>query len=89
MHLIIEPDGTVRCVYDETVDLHELGRVHIQRGSHVEPDESGRWYADLSPVSGPSLGPFSMRSRALTAELDWLRRYWLSSHRGSVDSTSR
>jgi hypothetical protein len=78
MHLVIRPDGSARCVYSETLDLHVLGRLNIARGSHVEPDPSGQWFADLSPVSGPRLGPFSHRSDALAAEHDWLEGHWLS-----------
>ena len=78
MQLVIQPDGSVRCVYSETLDLHALGRLNIERGSHVEPDPSGQWFADLSPVSGPRLGPFSRRSDALAAEHDWLEGHWLS-----------
>ena len=44
---------------------------------HVEPEEQGRWLADLSPVNGPVLGPFDHRSEALQAEHDWLERHWL------------
>jgi hypothetical protein len=44
MDLVIETDGTVRCLYDETLDLSPLGEMQIQRGSHVEPDNEGRWY---------------------------------------------
>ena len=55
---------------------HRPGRIrptgHHPRHSHVEPDESGRWIADLSPVSGPALGPFPTRSAALAAEAAWL-----------------
>ena len=58
MQLLIKPDGDVRCLYDETLDLQGLGRLHIERGSHVEPDADGLWTADLSPVAGPLLGPF-------------------------------
>jgi hypothetical protein len=50
----------------------------IRRGSHVEPDEHGNWLCDLSPVSGPLLGPFASRSAALAAEVDWLTQHWLS-----------
>ena len=78
MQLVIQPDGSVRCVYSETIDLHTLGNLNISRGSHVEPDSDGRWFADLSPVSGPRLGPFSMRSDALEAETQWLEHHWLS-----------
>ena len=78
MQLIIHPGGTVRCVYDEGVDLRALGQVHIARASHVEPDDRGQWFLDLSPVLGPILGPFSLRSEALAAERRWLDDYWLT-----------
>jgi hypothetical protein len=77
MQLVINTQGTVRCVYSETVDLAQLGRMTIARGSHVEPDSSGDWHADLSPVDGPKLGPFGRRSEALAAEIRWLCDYWL------------
>ena len=78
MHLIINPRGRLRCVYAETIDLAEIGRLTISRGSDVEPDEAGRWFADLAPVGGPKLGPFSRRSDALSAEAQWLDAHWLA-----------
>jgi hypothetical protein len=72
MELVVGPDGMVRCVYGELLDLASLGDVAIRRASHVEPDAQGRWWADLSPVGGPMLGPFRRRSEALTAEACWL-----------------
>ena len=78
MQLVIDPVGGVRCVYDELLPLAELGRLSIQRGSHVEPDDAGQWTADLSPVGGPLLGPFETRSAALDAEREWLEQNWLS-----------
>jgi len=77
MQLVVESSGTIRCLYDETIPLASLGKLSIRRGSHVEPDEQGRWLADLSPVRGPVLGPFADRSEALTAERDWLESNWL------------
>ena len=79
MQLVITRDGTVRCVYDEVLDLSVLGQPVISRGSHVEPDAAGDWHADLSPAGGPVLGPFSQRSAALAAEHKWLERHWLAS----------
>ena len=79
MQLLIAPDGSLRCLYDETIDLAALGALRIQRGSHVEPDDAGQWWADMSPVSGPRLGPFSHRSLALDAERTWLETHWLTS----------
>ena len=77
MNLIVHNDGNVRCLYDETIDLSALGPVNISRGSYVEPDQEGRWHADLSPVAGPTLGPFVTRSQALIAERTWLNENWL------------
>jgi len=78
MHLVVAPDGTVRAVYAETIDLAALGRPTIARASHVEPDRDGRWHADLRPMLGPVLGPFGRRSEALEAELAWLEANWLT-----------
>ena len=77
MKLIIEPGGHVRGIYGEAFDLAALGTPHITRASHVEPDDSGRWVADLSPVGGPVLGPFEKRSEALESEVAWLEANWL------------
>ena len=78
MNLIVTPHGTVRCLYAETIDLAEIGRLTISRGSRVEPADEGRWFADLAPVGGPKLGPFRRRSDALSAEAEWLDAHWLS-----------
>lgn len=78
MNIVIRPDGSLRCVYDELIDLNVLGQLEIQRGSHVEPDEAGQWWAELSPVDGPRLGPFGRRSQALDAERVWLESSWLT-----------
>ncbi|MFZ5828501.1 MAG: hypothetical protein ACOY3P_00350, partial [Planctomycetota bacterium] len=72
MQLIIDRCGLVRSKYGEVLDLSELGTQTIRRASHVEPDEFGRWWVDLAPVGGPRLGPFSARSEALAAEVQWI-----------------
>ena len=77
MELMINSSGDIRCVYGEEVNLSELGRLSIQRGSHVEPTTDGQWTADMSPVLGPQLGPFDCRTKALEAEVAWLNQYWL------------
>jgi hypothetical protein len=77
MELVIKPSGKILAIYDETIDLAALGTPVISRASHVEPDEEGRWIADLGPVGGPRLAPFSHRSEALAAEHTWLETYWL------------
>jgi hypothetical protein len=78
MQLVITPDGAIRCLYDEAIDLSQFGPLSIARGSHVEPTARGQWQADLAPVGGPTLGPFAVRSEALAAERDWLEANWLT-----------
>jgi hypothetical protein len=77
MQIVVQPDGDIRCLYGEELDLHSLGQLAIARGSHVEPTADGRWTADLSPVNGPVLGPYLSRSTALQSEREWLEQHWL------------
>jgi hypothetical protein len=70
----VDAGGAVRCIYDEALDLRELGKLQITRASHVEPDAEGYWWADMGPVDGTVLGPYRSRSEALAAERAWLRR---------------
>jgi hypothetical protein len=72
MELVVDAGGDVRCIYDEALDLRELGKVQITRASHVEPDRDGFWWADMGPSGGPVLGPFRSRSEALGAERGFL-----------------
>jgi hypothetical protein len=72
MELVVDAGGGVRCIYDEALDLRELGKLQITRASHVEPDAEGYWWADMGPSSGPVLGPFRSRTEALQAEREWL-----------------
>ena len=75
MDLFIAPDGSALAIYAEAIDLRTLGTTTITRASHVEPDESGQWFADI--VDGPTLGPFTRRSEALAAEVTWLTEHRL------------
>ncbi len=70
---IVDPAGHLRGVYDERIDYSSIGEVTIRRASHVEPAGGMTWTADLTPVGGPVLGPFTVRSEAIAAEVAWLR----------------
>jgi hypothetical protein len=72
MELVVAADGVARCIYDEALDLREIGTLKITRASHVEPDRDGFWWADMGPSGGPVLGPYRSRSEALGAERAWL-----------------
>jgi hypothetical protein len=78
MLLVVSAGGTIRCLYDESLELAALGPLSISRGSFVEPTADGQWLADLAPAQGPALGPFPLRSQALQAERDWLEAHWLT-----------
>jgi hypothetical protein len=80
MELVVDVGGGIRCIYDEALDLRELGKLQITRASHVEPDRDGFWWADMGPVDGPVLGPFRNRSEALGAERGWLNAEAITSY---------
>lgn len=42
MTLTIEPDGTIKGLYTEDIDLSTLGTLHIERATNVEFDEAGQ-----------------------------------------------
>lgn len=74
MKITFEVDGRIKFIYDDALAgvAKEVGALTIKRASHVEPGDDGCWYADMSPVCGPLLGPFDTREEALTAERVWL-----------------
>ena len=57
MKLVVSPHGQIRCLYDETIDLAALGSLSVTRASSVEPDDQGRWWADLGCVGWTLVGP--------------------------------
>jgi hypothetical protein len=74
--LKVNRDGTLVGIYDDELQplFTELGQPIIRRASHVEPTKDGQWTADMGPIGGPVLGPFSLRGEALQAERAWLER---------------
>lgn len=72
--ITITDSGDARMIYDDDLRglMGMLGTASIRRVSHVEPDESGLWWADMAPMNGPRIGPFHYRYQALSAEREWL-----------------
>ena len=70
--------GRMEFIYtDNLAPLLDEGDATVQRVSHVEPScADGRhgWTADMTPVDGPTLGPFTTRAEALDAEHVWLQQ---------------
>lgn len=69
--------GVMHAVYDDDLVpvFAAVGTVSVRRASHVEPAPSSGWLADMSPVDGPVLGPFALRTEALAAERQWLAEH--------------
>jgi len=72
MQLVVKPTGILIGIYDDSLDYGKFGKHRIRRVSYVEPDEQGRWFADMTLSEGPILGPFDKRHEAITAELEFL-----------------
>ncbi len=71
--ITIDEEGVIQFIYDDRLhDLLDEGDKTITRASHVEPDVSMQWTADMGPVNGPTLGPFEFRADALEQERQWL-----------------
>lgn len=73
MHVKVDTSGVLHFIWsDKLRPLFDAGAGVITRASHVEPTETGEWGANLSPVGGPTLGPFKERQAALDAEVKWI-----------------
>lgn len=72
IQIVISGDRLRFIHQDDLAEAMRVGQVTTLRASHVEPGQDG-WRADLRPVNGPMLGPFTRRDTALRAEAEWLR----------------
>ena len=72
IQIVISGDRIRFLHQDDLAEAMQVGRSTTLRASGVEPSEAG-WNADLRPVNGPVLGPFTRRDSALQAEAQWLR----------------
>ena len=86
--VVIGPDGSVRTLYTDMIDLRELGALDVQRASNVEwcDDERGGWtvqFPDGSYLCNLGHGfvksergnwrwLFASRDEALAAEVAYL-----------------
>ena len=71
-----ESDGSVRCVYTEAVDLSEIGKLYIDRASHVEFDHASQcWtvtWTEASEMRRSDCAKFLTRTEALRWEEEQL-----------------
>jgi len=71
IQIVISGDRLRFIHQDDLAEAMQVGNATTFRASYVEPGEDG-WNADLRPVNGPVLGPFTRRDTALQAEAKWL-----------------
>lgn len=72
---IVARDGMMVMRYTDLLSPRfkaQASQYEVKRASHVEPNENGEWTADMSPLNGPVLGPFTTRAAALKAEAEWI-----------------
>lgn len=78
IEMTIQEDGTIKAIHNDALaPLYDESKTEIKRASHVEPVNGGEqvnWVADMSPLNGPKLGPYRLRSDALEAEVEWLKQ---------------
>jgi hypothetical protein len=63
--------------------LHWLRNVRGLAPKHLDPTA---WWADLTIVGGPVLGPYNLRETALDAEIAWLNEHGLPFPERATDS---
>ena len=73
MIVYVDEKGGLQFIYQEEINMEELGTSSIRRASDVEPTEHSQWFANLARSGGPALGPFKNRSEAIEAELIWIQ----------------
>ena len=73
--IFIRPDGTLEFIYHDLLRplIDQAHTITINRVSSVEPNDQGKWVADLSAVGGPCSPEFDLREDALQWEVNWIQ----------------
>ena len=71
--LVVAPEGTVRGLYAEDIDLSTLGTLHIERATTIEFDNDAQYWRVRDQEGFPM---FNSPSRKEC--LDWERQYFES-----------
>lgn len=84
--ITVRKDGTIEFIYDDDLKgfIDDNKEKKVFRASHVEPNENGDWYADLSPINGPKLTGFKTRQAALNAEVAWIQNNYLRQNNENI-----
>ncbi len=83
MTLEVTPDGNIRCLYTDEIDLPQLGRLQVSRASHIEYDNRLHKWTVTSAKTGKRLHSSMTRESAL----EWERQYYSPGERGWSELT--
>ncbi len=73
VELLVQPDGNIRCLYTDLIDLSALGTLHVNRASHVEFNDSDQTWSVRLADTGEVIGKgFKTRTEALEFEVNYL-----------------
>jgi hypothetical protein len=71
--LTVHPDGRVTGLYTEVIDLHRLGRLHVERYTSIEfSDEHQQWCVNDS--QGRTLYSHPTRQQCLAWEQEYFNK---------------
>lgn len=68
--LLVTPDGTIKGLYTECIDLSKFGKLHVTRASHVEFDSDCQEWVVTLP-DGKEIYRNKSREKALLFEKDY------------------
>ena len=78
------PDGLIRCLHTEAIDLHQLGRLQVVRATDIRFNDQTQEWETCHAVTGEVL--FSDRSRNRC--LQWEKDHFHPDMAASPDSTN-
>jgi hypothetical protein len=70
----VTPDGTVRCLHTDAIDLRRLGRLEVTRASNVEFDNRTQHWTVSLPDGTVLCDDFIRRDDALAWERDYFEQ---------------
>jgi hypothetical protein len=69
---VIDPDGTIHGLWDDTIDFREVGECLVERASSVEfNNDTKKW--DIYLADGTYIGSEDSRGAAIDLEVSYLQ----------------
>jgi hypothetical protein len=69
---VIDPDGRIHGLWDDTIDFREVGECRVERASSVEfNNDTKKW--DIHLADGTYIGSEDSRAMAIQWEVEYLQ----------------